>query len=94
VPPHVVISIADVQMEENCVRLEDLHAQIKAAQASATQFNTREFLFGVPPTDYDNVKKLRDTLDPFHQFWSTANRCAMVYIAAVYFGRWLPDHPQ
>ena len=66
-----------MQMDKYSAELEELNSSIKAAQESAIQFNSREAIFGLPPTDYANVKKLRDAMDPFHQFWTTANKCVV-----------------
>jgi dynein heavy chain len=62
-------------MEQYSEELEELYQKIKAAQQSATRFNTREAILSAPITDYGRLKSVSDTFDPFYQFWTTADRC-------------------
>lgn len=66
-----------LQIEKYSAELEQLHANVKAAEATALQFNAQEAIFGLPATDYTAVKKLAEALEPFHALWTTADRCAL-----------------
>ena len=67
-----------MQMDKYSAEAAELHSSVKAAVESATKYNAREALFGAPLTDYGAARKLLDTLEPFHSFWTTAARCALV----------------
>lgn len=66
-----------MQTEEYAKEMESIHERLQAAQSAATQFNSREAIFGNPPTDYSALKKIAETMDPFYQFWTTASKYAL-----------------
>jgi hypothetical protein len=63
-------------MDKYRAEVQALQASLKAAQEAVVQFNAREAIFGIKPSDYSGVRKLQEALDPFHQFWASAARCA------------------
>lgn len=71
----LIAVIVAVQMSKHAAAVEELQGSVKEAQDAATQLNAQEAIFGLPPTDYSHVKKLADALEPFHQFWTSADRC-------------------
>ncbi|XP_074517159.1 dynein axonemal heavy chain 1 [Sebastes fasciatus] len=47
--------------------------QLKECQTMAQTYNTRERLFGVPTTNYDQLQKLVKELQPFKDLWTTTS---------------------
>ncbi|KAL2653916.1 hypothetical protein R1flu_022044 [Riccia fluitans] len=49
------------------------------AEQTTRLFNSREALFGVPPTDYSRLKKVQEAFEPFHYLWTTADEWTKRY---------------
>ncbi|MCO5574019.1 hypothetical protein L7F22_027797 [Adiantum nelumboides] len=47
--------------------------QLRLAEAKARLFNSRETLFGVPPTDYARLRKTVENFEPYSYLWVTAD---------------------
>ncbi len=54
------------------MQVSGLAARLKQAEKDAALYNSREALFGKPTTDYNEVKKLWESFEPYQQFWSIA----------------------
>ncbi|KAI5076359.1 hypothetical protein GOP47_0008424 [Adiantum capillus-veneris] len=47
--------------------------QLRLAEAKASLFNSRETLFGVPPTEYARLRKTVENFEPYSYLWITAD---------------------
>ena len=61
-------------------RVGAIDERIRAAQATAALFNSREAVFGKRPTNYNKIRVVAEVLEPFHKFWT--------YAAGGNGGRW------
>lgn len=61
------------QVDHVAVELKQLTDALDKADKDAKLFNSREALFGVPPTDYSRLKRAQDAFDPFAQLWAIAS---------------------
>nr|AML30859.1 axonemal inner arm dynein heavy chain 3 [Marsilea vestita] len=50
-----------------------IEEQLKLAESKARLFNSRENLFGAPPTDYNRLKKNIENFEPYSYLWITAD---------------------
>jgi len=46
--------------------------ELKECQTQASMFNTREALFNLDPTNYDDINNLINTFEPYKNLWLTA----------------------
>ena len=53
------------EWEENSGAANDLYDAIQAAKETVIDFNTREEVFGFPPTEYPVLDTIEKELDPF-----------------------------
>ena len=53
-------------------RVGAIDERIRAAQATAALFNSREAVFGKRPTNYNKIRVVAEVLEPFHKFWTYA----------------------
>ncbi|BBN11637.1 hypothetical protein Mp_5g13570 [Marchantia polymorpha subsp. ruderalis] len=47
--------------------------KLRKAEAATRLFNSREALFGVPPTDYSRLKRIQEAFEPFNYLWVAAD---------------------
>ena len=62
-----------VQVERYGQEARSIDKRLKNAQELTRKFNSRELLFGVPPTDYSRLKKLVEFFEPFFYLWNAGD---------------------
>ncbi|KAL7746739.1 hypothetical protein RI367_007902 [Sorochytrium milnesiophthora] len=77
---HLAAVIADFsrhtdvnRMAEILVEVQRVTMELKDCQTTSQLFNSRERLFGMPVTNYDDVANLLKDFEPYKQLWTTAS---------------------
>lgn len=53
-------------------QVQTIHQQLTKAEETTQLYNSRERLFGKELTDYSKLQSMKETFQPFYQFWTTA----------------------
>ena len=61
------------RVKEQAATAITLDRKLKEMDATAKKINSRQFLFGETPTNYDEIAKFQKTFQPFSDLWKSAS---------------------
>lgn len=59
---------------KNALTVRNIRGNLNKADERAKLYNSREMLFGAPPTDYSELQDLNKKFEPFYDLWDCAEK--------------------